>query len=49
VTVTRTYEVRYEVNGVVQTIGGAPTTFTAPAASIPLVVTEIQTTVTGDR
>jgi hypothetical protein len=49
VTVTRTYKVRYEVNGVVQTIDDAPTAFTAPAASVPLVVTEIQTTVTGDR
>ncbi|MDQ1644656.1 MAG: hypothetical protein QOJ50_840 [Cryptosporangiaceae bacterium] len=49
VTVTRTYKVHYEVNGAEQAIEGAPDNFTAPPASIPLVVTEIQTTVTSGR
>ncbi|MDQ1655860.1 MAG: hypothetical protein QOD41_943, partial [Cryptosporangiaceae bacterium] len=47
VTVTRTYKVHYEVNGAQQTIEGAPEEFIAPRASIPLAVTEIQTTVTS--
>ncbi|MCW2505236.1 MAG: hypothetical protein JWO79_3520 [Actinomycetia bacterium] len=47
VTVTRTYKVHYEVNGAQQTIEGAPQEFIAPPASIPLAVTEIQTTVTS--
>jgi hypothetical protein len=47
--VARTYTVKYMVDGAEQQIEDAPEEFTAPADTVPLVVREIQTTVTGDR